>query len=173
MLCSVFGCACYSHKETNNDVHFYRFPKCEKSLQRYKVWVNFCKRKHFIPEKNNRICSSHFKSDDFNESNVLRKQLMPDTKVVIRLKSNVFPTIYKTKSDDPTLTLPSTSRCERQNGKRENQFTPTSLKSSTPVKKSKDELNFLEMQNEHSFDLSYNSIDFIQEYKNNINDIGI
>jgi hypothetical protein len=31
----------------------------------------------------------------------------------------------------------------------------------------------LETQNEHSFDLSYNSIDFIQEYKNNINDIGI
>jgi len=74
-------------------------------------------------------------SDDFNESDVLRKQLMPDTKVVIRLKSNVFPTIYKTKSDDPTLTLPSTSRCERQNRKRENQFISTSFKSNTPVKK--------------------------------------
>jgi hypothetical protein len=98
---------------------------------------------------------------------------MSDTKVVIRLKSNGFPTIYKTKSDDPTLTLPSTSRCERQNRKRENQFTPTSLKSSTPVKKSKDELNFLETQNEQSFDLSYNFIDFIPEYENNINDIVI
>jgi len=170
MLCSVFGCTCYSHKET---IHFYRFPKREKSPQRYKVWVNFCKRKNFIPGKNNRICSSHFKSDDFNESDVLRKQLMPDTKVVIRLKSNVFPTIYKTKSDDPTLTLQSTSRCERQNRKKENQFTLTSFKSSTPVKKSKDELNILESQNEHSFDLSYNSIDFIQEHENNVNDIGV
>jgi len=116
---------------------------------------------------------SHFKSDDFNESDILRKQLMPDIKVVIRLKSNVFPTIYKTKSDDRTLTLQSTSRCERQNRKRENQFTSTSFKSSTPVKKSKDELNILESQNEHSFDLSYNSIDFIQEYENNVNDIGV
>jgi len=90
MLYSVFGCTCYSHKET---IHFYRFPKHEKSPQRYKVWVNFCKRKNFIPGKNNSICSSHFKSDDLNESDILRKQLMPDTKVVIRLNSNVFPTI--------------------------------------------------------------------------------
>lgn len=44
-------------------------------------------------------CSSHFKSDVFNESGVLHEKLMPDTKVVIRLKANVFPTIYKTKSD--------------------------------------------------------------------------
>lgn len=52
----------------------------------------------------NRICSSYFKNYVFNESNVLCEQFMSDTKVVIRLKSNVFLTIYKTKCDHTTLT---------------------------------------------------------------------
>lgn len=133
MWCSAFGCTCYSHKEI---IHFYKFPKREKSLQSYKVWVNFCKRKNFIPGKNNIICSSYFKSGDFNESDVLRKQLMPDTKVVIRLKSNFFPTICKTKSDDLTLTLlPSTSRCERQNRKREKKIHVDFIKTKHTSKK--------------------------------------
>lgn len=40
------------------------------------------------------ICSKHFCGEDFNESDLLRMQLMPDTKGVVKFKFVVYPTIF-------------------------------------------------------------------------------
>lgn len=52
------------------------------------------------------ICSKHFSNEDFNESDLLREKLMPDTKVVVRLKPRVFPTIF---SSQKNISFASTS----------------------------------------------------------------
>jgi hypothetical protein len=39
------------------------------------------------------LCSKHFKLEDFNQSDVFREKLMPDTKVRINLNSGVIPTL--------------------------------------------------------------------------------
>lgn len=50
---------------------------------------NTAQAKNFVPGKSSMICSKHF-----NEADLMRKKLMPDTKVVVRLKPSVFPTIF-------------------------------------------------------------------------------
>jgi len=43
------------------------------------------------------LCSKHFKLEDFNQSDVLREKLMPDTKVRINLNSGIIPIIRSEK----------------------------------------------------------------------------
>lgn len=90
-MCSAYGCS--ESDDSSKRLHFYRFPNREKSPNRHKKWIDFCKRKNFKPSKNSRLCSKHFKLEDFNQSDVLREKLMPDTKVRINLNSGVIPTI--------------------------------------------------------------------------------
>jgi len=75
------------------DANVIRVDPKKKSPNRHKKWIDFCKRKNFKPSKNSRLCSKHFKLEDFNQSDVLREKLMPDTKVRINLNSGVIPTI--------------------------------------------------------------------------------
>jgi len=96
-ICSAYGCS--ESDESSKRLHFYRFPNREKSPNRHKKWIDFCKRKNFKPSKTSRLCSKHFKLEDFNQSDVLREKLMPDTKVRINLNSGVIPTLRSEKID--------------------------------------------------------------------------
>ncbi|KAL4152882.1 hypothetical protein QTP88_000715 [Uroleucon formosanum] len=133
MLCSVFGCNCNSSKNNGpGKIYFYRFPRRDTSPDRFLKWTTFCKRKQFVPGKSSMICSKHFSNEDFNESDLLREKLMPNTKVVVRLKPRVFPTIFNTQND---ISLPSTSsdsnRQERMSRKREKGIVKELLKTNT------------------------------------------
>ena len=71
MYCPVYGCTSDSKNNPNGELHFFSFPDAEKNTQekkRRKIWIEFCKRKGFIPTKNTRICSRHFESDAFTPS---------------------------------------------------------------------------------------------------------
>ncbi|KAL4126059.1 hypothetical protein QTP88_010290 [Uroleucon formosanum] len=130
MLCSVFGCNCNSSKNNGpGKINFYRFPGRDTSPDRFLKWTTFCKRKQFVPGKSSKICSKHFSNEDFNESDLLREKLMPDTKVVVRLKPRVVPTIFSTQND---ISLASTSsdsnRQERMSRKRKKEIVKELLK---------------------------------------------
>lgn len=137
MLCSVFGCNCNSSKNNGpGKIHFFRFPRRETSPDRFLKWTNFCKRKQFVPGKSSMICSKHFSNEDFNESDLLREKLMPDIKVVVRLKPRVFPTIFSTqKNISIASTTSNSNREERISRKREKEMVVELLKTSTPKKK--------------------------------------
>jgi len=137
MLCSVFGCNCNSSKNSGPEkIRFFKFPRRETSPDRFLKWTPFCKRKQFVPGKSLMVCSKHFSNEDFNESDLLREKLMPDTKVVVRLKSRIFSTIFSTQND---ISLASTSsdsnRQERMSRKREKEIVKELLKTSSPKKK--------------------------------------
>lgn len=99
VLCSVFGCNSNNDKKratcsNSENIHFYNFPKRNKSPLRFKQWSVFCKRKDFVSSSGSRICSKHFQEDDFTESSKLQKQLLPNEKIKLYLNSDSIPTIY-------------------------------------------------------------------------------
>jgi len=107
--CSVFGCS------NNKGTH--RFPNRDNLPVRFNQWTNFCKRKHFKPTNNSVICSHHFKSQDFDDSDILKQKLLGDKykSRAPRLKSGTVPTIFvinNDKSSDGNTTTKK-SRSER------------------------------------------------------------
>ena len=83
-ICSVFGCS--------EPKFGHRFPNRENSPKRFSVWLDFCKRKSFIPGQNARICSKHFLDADFDESSVLKKKMLPSSRES-HLKKGVVPSV--------------------------------------------------------------------------------
>jgi len=128
-ICSAYGCS--ESDRSKRSLHFYRFPSREKSPGRYKVWVEFCKRKYFTPTTNSRLCSKHFKFKDFNQSDIMKSKLMPDLKVRINLNPNVVPTIRSSTTDNSS-TL--SERNQRADHRKFSQFTSELLTTSTPKK---------------------------------------
>lgn len=128
-LCSVFNCNERSEKQSSSGVHFHVFPCRSKSPTRFRSWVNYCKRKNFNPGNGARICSMHFKSEDYNQSDLLRQQLMPNIKVKVKLNANAVPTVPQN--------IPFTSNLsEREKRKRskEKKQIISSIMTSTPKK---------------------------------------
>jgi len=66
--CSVFGCS------NNQGTH--RFPNHDNSPVRFNKWTNFCEPKFFKPTNNSVICSHHFKSQDFDDSDILKQKII-------------------------------------------------------------------------------------------------
>lgn len=131
-ICSAYGCSESDRSKTS--LHFYRFPSREKSPSRYKVWVDFCKRKYFTPTRNSRLCSKHFKFQDFNQSDIMKNKLMPDLKVRINLNPNVVPTIRSSTSSKTDNSLTLSERNKRVDRREFIQFTSELLTTSTPKK---------------------------------------
>ncbi|KAE9524465.1 hypothetical protein AGLY_015186 [Aphis glycines] len=113
VLCSVFGCNSNNDKKRatcsqSGYIHFYSFPKRNKSPLRFKQWFN-----DFIPGSGSRICSKHFQEKDFtSESSKLQKQLLPNEKIRLYLNSDSIPTIYKV--DDLRPKTPRNIRISRK-----------------------------------------------------------
>lgn len=104
MYCPVYGCNSDSQKNKDAKLHFFEFPKASKGPEEKKrrdVWINFCKRKNFIPSRSTRICSLHFNSDAYIHSNspeFLSSIGFTDTRRV-KLKNNAVPTENKPLQD--------------------------------------------------------------------------
>lgn len=87
--CCVVGC---NNNRKNSSATLHKFPKKGKEPQRFKAWKNRINRANFFPNDNHVVCSVHFKDDDFE--NDLMKTLLPDEKIVRRLKKSVVPSLF-------------------------------------------------------------------------------
>lgn len=123
--CSVPNCRSGYEGEEKKKVSFFSFPLKNPDL--LCKWVRCIHRKNFKPTKNHRVCSLHFREDDFqiarSDSNLRRKR----AKVVLKqkaLKATAFPSVfpnqpcYMTKTVDcprPTVASTSTARLNMEN----------------------------------------------------------
>ena len=83
--CSAFGCL--NRCKKNSGITFHKFPSIKRSALR-KKWVMAMKRKGFRPGNDSKVCSDHFKSEDFQNGlkvRALRRDAIP--KVIIGGKS--------------------------------------------------------------------------------------
>ena len=104
---SAFGCKTGYKRKNNSDSEgsqevkqpkptMHAFPKEQEMLQR---WVRANPREDFVPTKNSRMCSLHFKPADFiavtQDSNTTRRKLQRDKNLALRyLKKDAVPSIF-------------------------------------------------------------------------------
>lgn len=97
MYCPVYGCNSDSKKNTENKIHFFAFPKTinKEEKKRYNTWIDFCKRKSFIPSKCTCLCSLHFSSDAYilSHSPYFLDSLNFSGKRKLMLKPDAVPSI--------------------------------------------------------------------------------
>ncbi len=69
MYCPVYGCTSDSQNNPNK-LNFFEYPKATENGEekRRAIWIEFCKRKNFVPTKTTRMCSLHFSSDAYAPS---------------------------------------------------------------------------------------------------------
>ncbi|CAI6351300.1 unnamed protein product [Macrosiphum euphorbiae] len=147
-LCSVFGCASNNDRkrktvDNDNNLHFYTFPKRDKSPLRHRKWEHFCKRKNFKPSAGSVICSKHFIPLDFNQSDVLKKQLMPESKCIVRLNPDAVPSIQTGISNSKKSVNPRQESLHIMK-KRQIEIIDDLIKTSTPKKKMVTKSSFFE-----------------------------
>ncbi|XP_054464112.1 THAP domain-containing protein [Anoplopoma fimbria] len=80
MSCSAYGCSRRHSK--GSDVNFFRFPLGDDA--RLEQWLLNVRRRNWIPSKSSRLCSTHFKEDQF----------FIDKEGKRRLKETAVPTIF-------------------------------------------------------------------------------
>ncbi|XP_068574873.1 THAP domain-containing protein 1-like isoform X2 [Cebidichthys violaceus] len=99
MSCSAYGCSRRHSK--GSDVNFFRFPLGDNA--RLKQWLLNVRRRNWIPSKSSRLCSTHFKEDQF----------FIDKEGKRRLKETAVPTIFVFQNhwliEDVTNTTTQTS----------------------------------------------------------------
>ncbi|CAH1112405.1 unnamed protein product [Psylliodes chrysocephalus] len=88
--CSVAVCKrnFYNQKLAKERISFFAFPKNDR-LQ--KIWVERCFRKNQFNVKTAKICSVHFKGEDFIDD--IRARVM-GTEPKLKLKANALPTLH-------------------------------------------------------------------------------
>ena len=63
--CSAFGCKSgYASDNTPKEITFHSFPLQNKD--QLDAWIRANPRKDFTPSKHSKLCSRHFKEEDFN-----------------------------------------------------------------------------------------------------------
>lgn len=128
--CAVFGCDTgYDGRETDHSVTLHSFPL--KDAELCKSWVIALARVNFVPTKNSRVCSKHFKQSDFVEysedSNVTRHKeaVLADTdgkkKLKLRrLRADAVPSVFENMpsyyqtSSKPRTTTKATAATRRK-----------------------------------------------------------
>lgn len=63
--CTCFEMLIFFGIASGKPVHFYNFPK---DAGQRKVWVEFCKQRSLANTKSLKICSLHFKEEDFERN---------------------------------------------------------------------------------------------------------
>ena len=112
MYCPVYACSSDSKKNTEKKTHFFAFPKPinEEEQKRRNIWIEFCKRKSFVPPKCTCLCSLNFSQYAYipSCSPCFFESINLYGKRKLILKPNAVPTINKTldaaKSDKPSET---------------------------------------------------------------------
>lgn len=97
MYCPVYGCNSDSKNNLEKKTHFFAFPKATSKVEikRYNVWIEFCKRKNFVPSKCSCVCSLHFSNDAYvpSHSPDFLKSINFSGKRKRILKPDAIPTI--------------------------------------------------------------------------------
>ncbi|XP_067013647.2 gelsolin-related protein of 125 kDa isoform X2 [Anabrus simplex] len=91
--CCVYKCNSIRVKGTFMQ-SFHRFPDREKSPTRFKLWERKINRQGFKPTKYSVVCSKHFDMDDFEETSLLKRKLIPTQKFQALLKKSAYPKFY-------------------------------------------------------------------------------
>ena len=67
MFCPVYGCNSNSKNNPEKKIHFFAFPKegSKDEQSRRRIWIDFCRRKNFVPSKYTGLCSKHFRNDSY------------------------------------------------------------------------------------------------------------
>ena len=103
MFCPVYGCNSSSKRNTEKKIHFFSFPKITNKAEekRSKIWVDFCKRKSFVPSKYSGLCSLHFSEDAYvtSHSPQFLSTLNFQEKRKLHLKPDAVPTKNKPLGD--------------------------------------------------------------------------
>ena len=87
--CAAYGCSNRYHKDS--DITFHKFPTIKQRVVR-KKWIYATKRSNFNPGVYARVCSVHFRSEDFDTEFARTRR---------RLKEGAIPTIFKsTKAEE-------------------------------------------------------------------------
>ena len=118
--CSAINCRSgYARERKDPSVTFHAFPLRNKQL--LQIWLNLLDREGFTPTKYSRLCSLHFKAEDFIEDSTDQKSRRRNKKkssklLKRRLQKNACPSIFK---DIPAHLLPrrsvSDSKSRREN----------------------------------------------------------
>lgn len=87
--CAIESCnVLYEHtKKLNSKVSFYCFPKNENLKQ---IWIKKCNRNEHMSVQRARVCSLHFRDDDFQRDRRNELLNMPQK---LRLKKGSIPTL--------------------------------------------------------------------------------
>ena len=101
MYCPVYGCTSDSKKNPDGKIHFFSFPNAEKGSKEKKrriEWIEYCKRKGFVPTRNTRVCSKHFESNAFmpSSSPEFLSSIQFSNKRKVFLKDDVVPKVVFT-----------------------------------------------------------------------------
>ena len=97
--CCAINCRSgYTGENKDPDVTFHSFPLHDKQL--LQGWLKRIARKDFTPTKYSRLCSLHFKPEDFvkesNDQQIRRRKNRSSALLVEKcLKGNVLPSIFK------------------------------------------------------------------------------
>lgn len=117
MRCAVAGCQSDNQtKGADKSVRFHGFPK-NNVLE--KLWVNACCRKDHFNAKTSRICSKHFKSEDY-ERNLQHELLQYESKKGPKLKNDSVPCLHLPKSK--CLSVNQVKRQERLSKRESKKF---------------------------------------------------
>lgn len=121
MYCPVYGCSSDSQKNKDGILHFFDFPQASKGPEEKKrrdIWINFCKRKRFVPSKATRICSLHFTPDAYvpASSPEFLKSIGFSEKRRLILKDDAVPTENRPlqTTDEGKITKRSTGALSRR-----------------------------------------------------------
>ncbi|CAH8542980.1 unnamed protein product [Schistosoma bovis] len=78
---------CHNRTDDGRGLSFFRFPR--RDAARTASWIKACGRKEFVPSQHSRVCSQHFKYDDFERD--IRSELMVIGHKRLRLKETAVP----------------------------------------------------------------------------------
>lgn len=94
-ICSVAVCnnSYYKAKNENSELSFFRFPK-DSTIK--KEWIIKCYRKDKWNVDNGRICSIHFKQEDFEKDFQNELMNLPPRKI---LKKDAVPSLFLKPND--------------------------------------------------------------------------
>ena len=88
MRCAVFGCDNNNNSGNIDKISYHKFPNDTKMC---KQWVFSCRRQDQFNVKTARVCSIHFKAEDFIIPNPIFAQY--ELKSNVKLKPNVVPSL--------------------------------------------------------------------------------
>uniref|UniRef100_A0A6P7HAM3 THAP domain-containing protein 11-like n=1 Tax=Diabrotica virgifera virgifera TaxID=50390 RepID=A0A6P7HAM3_DIAVI len=106
MRCAV---ACCNSDNKDKTLRFHTFPK--DSVAR-KLWIIACCRQDNFNCNTARICSKHFKTEDF-QRNLQQELLNYESKKGPKLKPEAVPTLYLPKTKSATLSAIQKKRVQR------------------------------------------------------------